>query len=76
MRATELGNLLKDASVRHVVVTGLAGDVCVKATALDAQELGFSVTVPLAATRFVNLQEGDDERAIAQLRAAGVDVTA
>ncbi|GAA1670332.1 bifunctional nicotinamidase/pyrazinamidase [Fodinicola feengrottensis] len=76
VRATELGNLLKDASVRHVVVTGLAGDVCVKATALDAQELGFSVTVPLAATRFVNLQEGDDERAIAQLRAAGVDVTA
>jgi nicotinamidase/pyrazinamidase len=75
VNATELGSLLKEADVRHVVVTGLAGDVCVKATALDAKDLGFAVTVPLAATRFVNLQAGDDDRAVAELREAGIDVT-
>ncbi|WP_163509309.1 isochorismatase family protein [Fodinicola acaciae] len=72
--ATELDSLLKARSVRHVVVTGLAGDVCVKATALDAKRLGYSVTVPVAATRFVNLQPGDDARAVEEMRAAGIDV--
>jgi nicotinamidase-related amidase len=33
--ATELGSILEDAGIRTVVVTGLAGDVCVKATVID-----------------------------------------
>jgi nicotinamidase/pyrazinamidase len=73
--ATQLGRLLEEAHVRRVVVTGLAGDVCVKATALDARELGYEVVVPLAATRFVELEDGDAERTIDELRAAGVGVT-
>ncbi|MPZ65825.1 MAG: isochorismatase family protein [Pseudonocardiaceae bacterium] len=72
--ATRLGTLLEQAGVRRVVVTGLAGDVCVKETALDAVRLGYDVTVPLAATRFVNLAPGDDEAAIAEMQRAGVDV--
>lgn len=72
--ATRLGALLDAAGVRRLVVTGLAGDVCVKATALDGRRLGYDVTVPLAATRFVNLQAGDDARAVAELEAAGVEV--
>jgi nicotinamidase/pyrazinamidase len=72
--ATQLGRLLEEAHVRRVVVTGLAGDVCVKATALDARELGYEVVVPLAATRFVELEEGDAERTIDQLRAGGVEL--
>jgi nicotinamidase/pyrazinamidase len=72
--ATELDSLLKAKSVRRVVVTGLAGDVCVKATALDARRLGYDVTVPVAATRFVNLQPGDDARAVEEMRAAGIDI--
>ncbi len=72
--ATQLGTLLEQAGVRRVVVTGLAGDVCVKETALDAVRLGYAVTVPLAATRFVNLSPGDDEAAIAEMQRAGVDV--
>jgi nicotinamidase/pyrazinamidase len=73
--STELGRLLEDAGVRRVVVTGLAGDVCVKATALDARRLGYEVVVPLEATRFVELEDGDGARAIAELEAAGVEVT-
>ena len=72
--ATQLGALLDEADVRRLVVAGLAGDVCVKETALDGMRLGYQVTVPLAATRFVNLQPGDDARAIEELEAAGVTV--
>jgi nicotinamidase/pyrazinamidase len=73
-QATALGRLLDEAGMRRLVVTGLAGDVCVKATALDGRRLGYEVTVPLAATRFVELEEGDGERAVAEMRGAGVAV--
>jgi nicotinamidase/pyrazinamidase len=71
---TELGALLDEHGVRRVVVVGLAGDVCVAATAEDAAALGYATTVPLAATRMVELAPGDGDRAVAHLRAAGVEV--
>ncbi len=73
--ATRLGGLLAAAGVRRLVVVGLAGDYCVKDTALDGRRLGYDVEVPLGATRFVNLQPGDDERTIRTLTEAGVSVT-
>ena len=72
--ATELGRLLEERGARRVVVTGLAGDVCVKETALDARRLGFEVVVPLTATRMVELAEGDGERAVRAMRDADVEV--
>ena len=72
---TELGALLDAHGVHRVVVVGLAGDVCVAATAEDAAALGYAVTVPLAATRMVELHPGDGARAVERLRAAGVEVT-
>lgn len=72
--ATELGRILDDHDVRHVVVVGLAGDYCVLETALDGIRLGFKVTVPLAATRFVEVNDGDAARAVARMREAGVAV--
>lgn len=72
--ATELGRHLEEAGTERVVVVGLAGDVCVKATALDARELGYEVILPEAATRMVEQEEGDGEAALAALREAGVDV--
>jgi nicotinamidase/pyrazinamidase len=71
---TQLQSLL-DPSVRRLVVVGLAGDYCVKETALDGVRLGYDVEVPLRLTRFVELEEGDTERSVEQLRAAGVTVT-
>jgi nicotinamidase/pyrazinamidase len=73
-RDTELGGALRDAGVSSVVVVGLAGDYCVKDTALDAVAAGFEAAVPLALTRFVNVQPGDDEAAVAAMRTAGVVV--
>jgi nicotinamidase/pyrazinamidase len=72
---TELGRLLDEAGVHRVVVVGLAGDVCVAATAQDAVRLGFATEVPLATTAFVELEPGDGERAVDTLRSAGVRVT-
>jgi nicotinamidase/pyrazinamidase len=72
--ATELGRLLDEAGVRRVVVVGLAGDVCVKATALDAVRLGYEVELPLPATALVEVEPGDGERAVSELREAGVRV--
>ena len=71
---TELGALLERHGVEHVVVVGLAGDVCVAATAEDARTYGYVTTLPLAATRMVELAPGDGERAVERLRAAGVRV--
>jgi nicotinamidase/pyrazinamidase len=72
--ATQLQSLLPP-EVERLVVVGLAGDYCVKETALDGKLLGYQVTTPLALTRFVNLEPGDDQRTIEELRAAGVAVS-
>lgn len=71
---TELGTLLEAHGTTRVVVVGLAGDVCVAATAEDAAALGYMTVVPLAATRMVELHTGDGERAVDRLRAAGIEV--
>jgi nicotinamidase/pyrazinamidase len=71
---TQLQSLL-DPSVRRLVVVGLAGDYCVKETALDGIRLGYDVEVPLELTRFVELEGGDTERSVEQMRAAGVTIT-
>ncbi|HEY7564197.1 MAG TPA: isochorismatase family protein [Acidimicrobiia bacterium] len=71
---TELEAMLRDAGVKQVVVTGLALDYCVMATALDAARLGFPASVPLELTAAVNLNPNDADAAIAQLHAAGVEV--
>ena len=71
---TDLERVLRDAGVHRVVVAGLAEDVCVKETALDAARLGYDVVVPLAATRPVEVEPGDAQRAEEQLREAGVQL--
>jgi nicotinamidase/pyrazinamidase len=71
---TGLGDFLKDNQVRDVYVAGLATDYCVKFTALDAVRLGFRVHVLPEACRGVNLQPGDVEQSLDQMRRAGVIV--
>ncbi len=71
---TELERLLREHDVDAVDVAGLALDYCVKATALEARRAGFEVTVHRGAARPVEVQDGDGERAVAELRAAGVEV--
>ena len=69
---TELEGLLRGAGVERVVACGLATDYCVKATALDAAGLGFETAVLLDAMRPVELEPGDEQRAIEEMTAAGI----
>jgi nicotinamidase/pyrazinamidase len=71
---TELERLLRDHNAKEVHVAGLALDYCVKATALDARRAGFDVVVHLDATRAIEAQLGDAQRAIEELTDAGVKV--
>jgi nicotinamidase/pyrazinamidase len=71
---TALERVLRHASVERVVVVGLAADVCVKDTAIDAARRGFRTTVLRDATRAVELEAGDGARAEEELGAAGVDI--
>ena len=70
--ATALEGLLRDADVERVIVCGLATDYCVKATALDAARLGFETAILLDAMRPVEINSGDEQRAIDEMNAAGV----
>jgi nicotinamidase/pyrazinamidase len=72
--ATELETILRDREITRVMVVGLAQDVCVKETVLDARRLGFDTTVVKDATRPVDLQPGDGDRAIEEMAAAGAAV--
>jgi nicotinamidase/pyrazinamidase len=71
---TGLEQALRDHEVNVVHVAGLALDYCVRATALDARRAGFDVVVHRDATRAVDAQPGDGERAVAELRDAGVSI--
>jgi nicotinamidase/pyrazinamidase len=71
---TALQQVLDARGVQRVVVTGLAGDVCVAATAEDAARLGYETLLPVALTRFVELAPGDADRALQRVRDAGVAV--
>jgi len=71
---TGLAGYLRGLGVDAVTVTGLAADVCVKFTALDAVQQGFRVTLPRHATRGINATPGDVERAFEALAEAGCEV--
>lgn len=75
-RATDLEKFLRSRGVRAVTICGLATDYCVKFTALDALYLGFETTVVPDATRAVNLNPGDFEKAVQEIRDAGGAVQA
>jgi nicotinamidase/pyrazinamidase len=71
---TGLAVELRRDRIQRVWVGGLAEDVCVRATALDARMAGFDVVLLEAATRPVTAEGG--ERARAEMRAAGVVIEA
>jgi nicotinamidase/pyrazinamidase len=71
---TTLAADLRQEGVEEVWVGGLATDYCVKNTVLDALREGFSVHAVSDAMRAVNLQPGDDARALEEMREAGAEI--
>jgi nicotinamidase/pyrazinamidase len=68
---TNLAELLRERGIDQLTVVGLATDYCVKNTALEALQKGFAVTVDTTAVRGVDVEPGDSDRALAEMRAAG-----
>lgn len=71
---TGLDRFLAAQGAREVHIVGLATDYCARFTALDAHSLGYRTSLIKDCCRAVNLQSGDETRAIAELSAAGVAV--
>jgi nicotinamidase/pyrazinamidase len=74
-RSTGMAEFLKARGVGRVHLLGLTTDYCVKFSALDAREMGFEVVVILDGCRAVNLNPGDGDRAVAEMKRAGVEIT-
>jgi nicotinamidase/pyrazinamidase len=68
---TELGTLLRERGVDRLFIAGLATDYCVKNSVLDALREGFGVVVIEDAIRGLDVQPGDSERAVEEMRTAG-----
>jgi nicotinamidase/pyrazinamidase len=69
---TGLAAHLRARGVRRLFVGGLAQDVCVRATVLDALREGFEVHLVARGTRPVDAHEG--EKALREMEAAGAVV--
>ncbi|MCK5859513.1 bifunctional nicotinamidase/pyrazinamidase [Abyssibacter sp.] len=74
-RSTGLDGLLRALDIDSVVICGLALDVCVQFTALDAAQAGFATVVLTDACRGVDAQPGDIDRALTTLQSAGVQLS-
>jgi len=71
---TGLAALLRARGVTRVWIGGLALDYCLLASALDAVKEGFETHLLVSATRPVEVEAGDGERALLRMRAAGVHI--
>ena len=69
---TELEKHLRDLGIETVIMGGIATDYCVFFSAMDCKNLGFNVIVANDAVRGVGLPEGSVERAITEMKNAGV----
>ncbi len=70
-KSTGLGEYLKAQGVEHLIIMGLATDYCVKFSVLDALALGFTVELVEHGIRAVNLEAGDGDRAIEEMKTKG-----
>jgi nicotinamidase/pyrazinamidase len=71
-RRLGLAEWLRERGIASVEVAGIATDYCVRATALDAVAAGLRTTVLADLT--AGVAPGSTERALEELRAAGVEV--
>jgi nicotinamidase/pyrazinamidase len=72
---TPLAGALQANGVNRLFIGGLATDYCVRATGLDARRAGLDVVVLVDAVCAVNVQPGDGDRALAELAAAGCELS-
>jgi nicotinamidase/pyrazinamidase len=70
---TGLEEYLKSKDITDIFIMGLATDYCVKFTALDARRLGFNTRLIIEGVRGVEVNPGDCDKAIEEMKKAGVN---
>ncbi|MBE0556750.1 MAG: nicotinamidase [Proteobacteria bacterium] len=71
-----LEQYLKNRQVDELFVVGLATDYCVRQSALDAAARGFRTFVVTDAVAAVDVKPGDGDRALEEIKAAGIALVA
>ena len=71
MDETGVAHCLEKRSIKEIYLMGLALDYCVKYSALDARQLGLTTYVIFDACRGIELEPGDIERALDEMKRAG-----
>ncbi len=74
LRSTGLADYLQEHGVEEIYIMGLATDYCVKYSCLDAAKLKLKTHVIIDACRGIDLKPGDMDKAIAEMRAVGVEI--
>lgn len=80
VHATGLHDHLQELNVDEIFICGLATDYCVKFTAIDAAQImkgsrpAYKVHVLLNACRGVNVNPGDVNKAIEEMRQVGIHI--
>ncbi|MDA3835840.1 MAG: bifunctional nicotinamidase/pyrazinamidase [Spirochaetales bacterium] len=69
---TGLTGWLRDRGIREVVICGLAADVCVYYTALDALACGFTTALYMDGVRGIDTPRGTEQKRLNQLKELGV----
>ena len=70
-RETGLADYLKKRAFSEIYLMGLALDYCVKYSTLDARHLGLNTHVILDGCRGINLEPGDIDRALDEMKSVG-----
>ena len=70
-RHTGLAHYLEKRGIDDVYLMGLALDYCVKYSTLDARQLGLNTYVIVDGCRGIELQSGDIDRALDEMKRAG-----
>jgi nicotinamidase/pyrazinamidase len=74
LKDTGLADYLRSRAVTGLWIAGVATDYCVKYTALDARALGLPTAVVVDGCRGVDLNPGDVDSALFEMRAVGCDM--
>lgn len=72
LRETGLSKYLQEHGVEQIYISGLVTEYCVKFSALDAAQSGLKTYVVIDACKGIEANSGDVEKAIEEMRAAGV----
>lgn len=73
-KSTGMAEWRRERGITDVHVLGVATEFCVKFTVLDAIREGFTATLIEDACRGVNLEPGDVDKAVVEMREAGAEV--